>query len=59
MRTALFSLALAGAVAVSGCTVGPKYKKPESKLPATFTQASATQTIDVAALVDDIQRRDA
>src|SRR4051812_17079737 len=38
----------ATSIALSGCTVGPKYKHPQSKVPDHFGEAPATQTVDVA-----------
>jgi multidrug efflux system outer membrane protein len=50
MRT-LIPIALLPALLVSGCTVGPKYRRPEFRPPATFytdKQASATSEADLA-----------
>lgn len=50
MRT-LTAIALLSALLVSGCTVGPKYKRPTFQPPATFytdQQASATSEADLA-----------
>jgi len=50
MRT-LIASALVPALLVSGCTVGPKYRRPAFRPPATFytdQQASATSLADLA-----------
>ena len=50
MRT-LTAIALLPALLVSGCTVGPKYRRPAFQPPATFysdQQASATSEADLA-----------
>ncbi|HLJ65467.1 MAG TPA: efflux transporter outer membrane subunit [Stellaceae bacterium] len=36
---------VAAALSLSGCTVGPDYRKPETRLPESFTVASASEEI--------------
>jgi NodT family efflux transporter outer membrane factor (OMF) lipoprotein len=36
------------AITIAGCTVGPEYKRPESKAPDHFGEVAATKTVDVA-----------
>jgi NodT family efflux transporter outer membrane factor (OMF) lipoprotein len=46
--TTRFAAAGALSISIAGCTVGPKYKRPEPKAPDHFGDAQATKTVDVA-----------
>src|SRR5581483_7115557 len=51
MRASYFAIAGAAAL-LSGCTVGPNYKRPQMPVPASFRAPSSLDGVQAASLAD-------